>query len=280
MIYIKPKNVRYTDMAIYIDSHIYTDDCDDELVYKYLYFLISMLAHKHKLFNRAEYYDDFSLTTATYVFMRLKNEKQYQLDDKGNPKLAKIKSCLNYIKTILYPRKVAFEQEYYSKAIDNRASYDPECVESTYGILDIMLESVDGLNNVEFSCCLEDIISSIKHYINKIPYKADKTLMNNIYVSCLLTFLNSITLTNKDKNRISNLKYNVKDSILYQIYRAQSKDSVILYHLDESLHDYIYVLTNEIKHLISKDLSQVMDTYIPSDSNMISMFSDYVSQDY
>ena len=60
MIYKKPKGVKYTDMAIYIDNHIYSEDCDDDLVFQYLYHLVNMFAYKHKFFNRAEYYDDFS----------------------------------------------------------------------------------------------------------------------------------------------------------------------------------------------------------------------------
>ena len=29
MIYKKPKGMKYTDMAIYVDSHVYEEDCDD-----------------------------------------------------------------------------------------------------------------------------------------------------------------------------------------------------------------------------------------------------------
>lgn len=32
----KPANLKYTDMAIYIDTHIYTNDYDEEKVYQYL----------------------------------------------------------------------------------------------------------------------------------------------------------------------------------------------------------------------------------------------------
>ena len=39
MIYKKPKGVKYTDMAIYVDKHVYEDDCDDEMIFQYLYHL-------------------------------------------------------------------------------------------------------------------------------------------------------------------------------------------------------------------------------------------------
>ena len=40
MLFYKPKNLKYTTMAIYIDEHVYTDDCNDNLIFEYLYHLI------------------------------------------------------------------------------------------------------------------------------------------------------------------------------------------------------------------------------------------------
>ena len=108
--------IKYTDMAIYIDSHIYTDDCDDEKVFIYLYHLALMLAHKNKLFRRSEYYEDFALTFAEDTYMRLKNPKQEMLKEDGTPKMYKLTSVLNYMKKTLNGRRVAFEQEKYSQS--------------------------------------------------------------------------------------------------------------------------------------------------------------------
>jgi DNA modification methylase len=70
-------------MAKYIDDHVYTDDCDDVLVFKYIYFLISMLAYQAQYFKSAQYYDDFALSGASRVFMRLRNPKQFEVDENG-----------------------------------------------------------------------------------------------------------------------------------------------------------------------------------------------------
>ena len=74
-VYKKPKNLKYTDMAIYIDTHIYTNDCDDELVFKYLYFLCMMLAYKAKYFDSYQKYNDFAVSAATTIYLRLKSKR-------------------------------------------------------------------------------------------------------------------------------------------------------------------------------------------------------------
>ena len=52
--YTKPKGVTYTQMAIKIDDMAYSDSCDDELLFEYLYHLSFMLAYKAKYFKYAK----------------------------------------------------------------------------------------------------------------------------------------------------------------------------------------------------------------------------------
>ena len=102
MMYEKPKDIRYTDMCIYIDTHIYTDSYDESLVYQYLYHLLLMIASKSKLFNRSCYYDDFAIFGATRLYLRLTNKKQFEVDASGTPRMKKIRSILNYIHKVIY----------------------------------------------------------------------------------------------------------------------------------------------------------------------------------
>ena len=84
MMYEKPKDVTYTQMAIYIDQHAYDENQSEEkdnLIFEYLYHLIEMLAYKAKFFTRNQYYNDFALYVASSVFMRLKNPKQFQYNE-------------------------------------------------------------------------------------------------------------------------------------------------------------------------------------------------------
>lgn len=267
MTYSKP-NVRYVDMAIYIDEHVYkqTTEVEDNLIYEYLYHLAIMLARKGKYFKKADDYDKFGLLAATRMFTRLRSKKQFELDADGKPKLTPIKSSLNFLKSIMYPLKATYQQEYYSQVISKELpeiNYDPNFNSS-------LVRSVDRLNVTDFRLCLNNIADCAEMCISRIPKKLNSDEYHNIYVSCLLTFLNSITISRKNKKRVfkdcdGNVYY--KDVVLKKILKEENNDPVILYHLDESMKDYILVLTREIKHSLAQELSQALHTHISSEVN-------------
>ena len=114
MYYSKPKDLSYTDMCIYIDAHAYDDKKSEEVkekIYKYIYWVSHMIAVKMHLFKEFRYYNDFAIWYTTQIFYRLENPKQYELDENGNPKMEKINSILNYIKSTIASRKISFEQQ-------------------------------------------------------------------------------------------------------------------------------------------------------------------------
>jgi hypothetical protein len=71
----------------------------------------------------------------------------------------------------------------------------------------MLSDSIDELSMVEFNLCLGDIIKTARAFLSTIPYHTDKAMWNNIYTSVMLTFLNHVTLSNKDITRIKNLKF-------------------------------------------------------------------------
>lgn len=267
MMFKKPKNLKYTDMAIYIDNHIYTDDCDEQKVYEYLYHLTSMLAFKAKYFDTYKKYEEFGMFAARYYFMRLKNPKQYIWDDKKNAtKLWKINSILNYIKKSIYGVKVTFEQE-------NYAQYSTENYVDNYTISNYcnlsrqLVETCDKFNRIDFFAYIDDIDDEIKDVIKDIPYKNQKALWNNIYLSCLLTLNNMSTLSNKKKKELNALKQcdDVYYNALNREYDQNMKEQVILYHLNKDMSDYISLLCNKIKKKIANELSSILNTYLSVD---------------
>lgn len=266
MIYKKPSDVRYVDMCIWIDEHAYEKDCDEELLFQYLYFIAIMLAHKAKYFNNTKDYEDFAVYMASRAYFRLKNPKQYQTDENGNLKMTKLKSILNYMKSILYPCKVDFQQQYYAQT---SVVADDDYYHSEYAFADKLSDTVDELSAVDFKVCLNDITKTIRAFLKQIPYKQGTAEWHNIHMSCLLSFLNSITLTNYDINRIKNYTKNRSNKLnaLIALYEAESKDFTILFHLDESMRDYITVLVREIKRVVALDLSYQLRTYVPSSQN-------------
>ena len=191
MIYRKPKNVTLTDMCIYIDKTAYTDEHDAQTIYEYLYFLVRYFAMKERWFRRIEYYDDFAIFGATRVYMRLVNEKQFQ----ENSKLKPIKSILNYLKSIIYPMKVDFEQSTYFQTIT--CSENEDYIQ--YNFDNVISSCRDFVNSTAFDLMLEGIGPICNECIECIPYSFDKVTKYNIITSVKLTLLNQLTLTDYTK---------------------------------------------------------------------------------
>lgn len=274
MTFNKPTE-RYVDMAKYIDDNVYTENCDENIIYEYLYQLANMLAHKNSFFTKKDDYDYFSIYAANHLWFRLNNPKQFELNSDGSPSMQKIKSILNYIKKTIYPMKVDFEQEHYCSNIST-----VEALSGSEALTFSIMRSADALNVVEFSLHLGDCIQTIHEFLKSLPYEYKSKTWNNIYLSCLLTFLNSVTLSNKQKARIKHLdEINmIKDYLLEEMLQEESENAVILYHLDDSFHDYIFVLNKRIKHAIAADLSSCLHSHIYSEAVVTSMLMD--SLDY
>ena len=259
MTFKKPKNVKYVDMAIWIDKHALNDDCDEAKLFEYLYHLVFILAFKKRYFKDSKYYDDFALESATLIFFRLKNSRESNLDEKT--KLPPIKSILNYIKKSLYPMKVMFEQNNYSQTLSKPNEEDAVEIVTPYiqtGYAFINYELIQS----EFKCYLDEITTVFKTFLSKIPYVSTRKDWNNIYISCMLTFLNSITLDRKTVEKLasSDAEMYASDYYIDRLYREATENSTILFHLDQSMENYITVLTNQIKSIIAKELSSIIHT--------------------
>ena len=269
MLYKKPNNLKYTTMAIYIDENIYKPDHDRETIYKYLYFLAIMLAHKENLFNIKDEYEEFAIYYASQLYLRLTNKKQFEYNDAGEPKLKRVKSILNYMKSTIGQRAAGFHKYEYDYT-SNKITDD---VAVSYSFRQLVSESTDFLDRVEFEACLGDIIKGLRAYLTHIPYSENSIIYNNIYLSCLLSFLNSIVLDSRSLKKLSN---SYSPDQLEALYKKQNKDFVILFHLPVEMKGYIQTLTNGMKHYIAKDLSWKGRDYISSHSNMLSLLANSI----
>lgn len=255
MMYVKPSDLRFTDMCIYIDEHVYTSDFDAEKIFEYIFHIVRALALRANFFNKCSYYDDFSIFAATKIYMRLINKKQYQIKSDGTPKLKKIKSILNYIKTILYPLKVDFEQSEYYQGI----SLDDLVENYDYGFYNIIENSIDRIGISDFKLDLDNICTMCKEFVNTLPHKKDSVEAINIYISILLTFLNQIILDYKNKVKIencSNFRADVQNNIFNNILDTQKYSDPVLFHLDSSMNNYIEVLCRQFKTFVLNELSE------------------------
>ena len=271
MTFVKPTDITYTDMCIYIDSNIYNESFDINKVYEYLYHIIFMLAKQAQLFSKHKYYDSFAIFGASRVYFRLTNKKQFETKPDGTPKMEKIKSVLNYIKNILYPLKVDFEQEEYAQTIVVTDS--TELNQYTYNQL--LTQAVDKLTFSDFGMTLNDITKTCEQFLSTVPYSRDSSMWYNIYASVLLTFLSYVTLSNKHHRRIEHLESTtrLKDKHIDDFFTAARKSEPILFHLPKSIGPYITVLARQLQTIVAKDLSDILHTPVNNDFQLIEMIN-------
>ena len=264
MTFTKPNNIRIVDMCIYIDNNAYTENADPNIIYEYLYHIVYSLAKKNNLFNNYSYYDDFALYCANKLYFRYTNKKQFEINEDGTPKLEKIKSVLNYIKTVLYPLKVDFEQSEYCQTI----SKETYAEETNYNFDNLISKTISGLHLSDFKFLMQDVGNTCKAFLSTIPYDKNSKEWINIYVSVMLTFLNYITLSNKTLDKLQNLHLhnNLNYEHIEQGYEKESIKQAVLYHLPDSMSTYITVLARELKNIVAKDLSDILHTKITYDS--------------
>ena len=281
MAFQKPKGMKYTDMCIYIDGIVArgnpTDD-EQNKIFEYLYHLAFMLAHKKKYFNRSYYYEEFAMYFATEVLYRLFfNPRLNKRDENGELVLPPIKSVLNYMKSVIYGRKVEFEQKFYSQkyAEFEDGNYLYSFNENPY----------EFLKESHISLYLKGLSKTVKKIVyDKNFYRNDKLTMKNIYLSVLLTTLNSVTFSIEDKQRLENT-YSSMDSkyrLLTRLYAKNRDNALILYHLDKSFEPYIKVLSNKVFNSIKSDLAELssQNYSISNDSIMTNILFLEVNGEY
>lgn len=269
MTYKRDTKVRFTDMCIYIDNNIYKEDKDVDTIYKYMYLIFYTLASKNRFFKSAQDYDNFSLLGATRLFTRYMNTK-----------LKQIKSVLNYVNTILYPLKVD-----YQNANFNQVFAPDEYSAQIAGIRQTQTTKIQNYNRelvrVEFEYYLKKIPATIKSFIAKLPHSSEYELHHNLYISCLLSVLSAITLSNKTKSKLS-AKLSQTRRIEYIIEKAYSDaraDCIILYGLPESMKNLVSTIVNRIFDLIRSDLRTIITTNEPNDAIIESILSSQIKDE-
>lgn len=252
-LYEKPKGMTYTDLCIWIDKNFYEPDCDYNTAYKYMWILAMMLACKSKYFNNVNDYQNFAsyLAYATYE----------RMIDPSKPKL---KSVLNYMKSIQYFRKNAYQRETYARIID------PDYDSSWNG--DLFIENyktgIESTSHHYVEMSMLDVLAHIPTIIKEsIPkvFRADKVNYENIYMSCLLTMINGLTLSNDHKER---LKSKEEDNPCFNeasYYKKYLDDEIILWHLPDSMETVVRVVINKTNSKLVSEIRSLSDSIKISD---------------
>lgn len=254
MLYSKPDDIRYTDMCIDWDKHFYEQPRDDDKYFMYLYLILYMLACKENYFKNYEDYDGYSRWAAITLYARiLRKEKNGE----------KITNILDYVKGCMSHTRTDYQKEafrYVTKENDEEVG--------NYSFV--------YRNSIARDYCNEDIIASneevfdsipnrIKKLIKNTPYKNDKVMCKKLYMSCLLTFLNSITLPNDKIRKLKIKEKKVKGDEGYFIKQLQEckKEEPILWELDSKYSQTVQVLVNLFRSQISDEIDVIHNECMP-----------------
>lgn len=264
MLYKKPPNMRYTQMCMFIDNNIRSEDKRvKETCFEYLWHIFYILAVKQKMFKNARDYDEYALYGATQVYLRYQKENQPGKFETLKP----IKSCLNYIKKVLYPMKINYQQATFGQVLGEEALGEAPAIIQDDRV-EMVRKSISTNLTVEYEQYLREISKTLKMVLSTSPYSNDPVMMHNIYLSCLLTLLKLITPSNKNLARLQKKidRALPVDNLEEQIYAEESKESPVTYHLDSSMANYISTLVNRMKKEIAKDLRFIIGSYEPPES--------------
>lgn len=263
MVYKKDPKVKYWEMAKYIDDHIRLPDCNEEKCFEYMYHLFYVLSVKARMFQKASDYDNYALYGASQLFARYRKENI-------NLKLKPIKSSLNYIKRVLHPYRVDYQQAYFSERFTEESLQDGSTDQLAYDS-DLKARAVSSYTlRLDTEQYLGQIPGTLRGILKQSPYREDKVMMHNLYLSCLLTLLKSWTMSRKNQARVDN-KLNRRlptDNLVDQIYAEEAQDDVVLLHLDPSLRNYVDTMVKKLKHQIAKDLRYLIGSHTLSDAEV------------
>lgn len=258
--------LRCVDKCIWVDENINKPNCDTSKAYTYLSDIIYAIGGKKQLFKDKETLRRFADELAASVYFRMTTPKQFLPED--DPKYQKpIKSCLNYINSIIYLRKIKFiENE--NKEIIEIEDYNSLFEDSARKIYSDFNDLV-GIFTIDYFTRLNRIIWD---EIKTGPYANDKVLCGRIYNSILISLLRAFTLSNNEKLRIKEIK-NIEDEELKtnsenyfnDVILQKNKNIAMVYNLKIKWLPYIKYLIQKIKHKIMLDLRELNTHYQISD---------------
>lgn len=240
----KPKDVTYTQMSIWLDAHFYDEDCDLEKAYIYLWCLSYMVACKRRYFNSYYDYEGFASFMAYDVFKR-----------RHKGELSKLKSSLNYIKSVASFRRIQYEKERHQELFNEYVNWDND------KYLDSCRYTLEKTNHAKTESLMEDLLQQAPEIIKcNVPsmFKQDKALFQNIYTSCMLSFLNQVTLNKKQQEYYETKS---EETLKFEEAKYLNKNlegGLILWHLPEEYTTAVQVTLNKTKNYMLKEIHEII----------------------
>ena len=224
MIWHKPQDLRYTQLCMYIDKKkkkikVPGENPDIEnTIYNYLWLVVKALAIKKCLFNSFQDYDAYAFHAANRLFFALRKNMLNQGKVIKGKLIKPIKSCLNYMKALMYPMKIEFQNETYREVISEEfASKKFDAFNFKEQLRASARESQGVTEN--FKIVLTEELQRIGDIADKIlaesPFQKGALDYKKLKISLLLNALNSLRTKGK-------LDANVQTILLWKLPKSMS----------------------------------------------------------
>ena len=269
MLFTKTDNKRYVDMCAEFDKEFWIEPRNDYKLFKYLYLLFYMYACKGSYFKKFEDFDEYAQFAATIIYMRfLKKFK------KGE----KVKSVKNYIDKTKRFLKIMYQNQEFNLVLNAElqnidiASFREEIkqnVQSDYNI---------GLKE-DVTETLQTISQKVKESIEETHFNNDKLLCHRLYLSCMLTLLNSIVLPNQTIKELKTRKRTVNEKRLLEALTEERDKDAILWKLSSSYSNIVKMLVNTVRKEISEVINSTRQSYLLEDDVIESILSSAYTED-
>lgn len=255
----KPKGMKYTDLAIYIDANMQYIKNNGEYphiesnIFEYIYHIVYALSLKAGYFRDFADYDEFSCYAATDIYLAIRKKFLHEGETFHGKPIVPIKSSLNFIKATLFPLKINYQRDYF------RQTTHPKFEEASENLIDQTKERIRESYRDDLIKSWDNVFDQLPSLLDKIlkatPFRNDPVTLLRLKTSILLTLTNDLTLPNKVKSKIADKEKDWEPEKLvnnfYKKYLMNPLD-VLLWHLDDSYNGYVRFLTVKLKKELSK----------------------------
>ena len=242
----KDPNLKYTELCMYIDANIpnivepgkYPEI--ENQVYNYLWLVVKALAIKKCMFNNFQDYDPYAFYAANRLYFALRKNQWNQGKTIKGKEIRPIKSCLNYMKALLYPMKIEYQNETFREILDEQfvsKKFDSfnfreqlrESAKASLGVTENFREYI--------STSFKNIGDLADEVLKKSPFSPRSIDYKKLKISLMLNAVNSLRVKKK------------LDSDL---------PTLLLWKLPKSMSGYVRIL---LKEFYSEIKNEIMDCY-------------------
>lgn len=261
MNFTKPDGKKYVDLCIDFDREFYEPDRNDDKLFQYMCIIFRMLAFKKGYFKNFRDYDGFAQFAGSICYMRF-------IKKQANGE--RVKSMLNYAKKSLYGLKVMYQNEMFNSTTELDAV--DEFVNE--GILNNMRDSVQTEYARDYLVSevydeLARIIDILDDVVDSSPYSKDEASRRNLRISCMLTLLSQITLSNENVKKLKarlDSSMNRDDEYFIKLMESERFEEPILWNVPKTMGAHVSVLVNKVRKKLGEEINETRERYtLPDD---------------